>query len=297
MNKFYKTLCFILCLILILNIKPVVPESSYEGEKEIYNQIEKNYIKPDNSLRLMTYNILSDSIGYDGSPAPLREKEMLRLFKSTKADVIALQEVSDSWFDILSKNRVYKFTAPLYYKFTHSMTNVLYNPKTVQLVRRGAKTYENAHNSLSRKIDWSVFCQVKTNCFFIVINTHLNIFNEESSATLNQAIELISFCEELSDKYPCPIFIMGDFNSKERESISDKTSAPFEYISLLTQNTQLMAKNIFYGPKKTASAPRLDHIFLKGKAQITNYNLLSYSELSHLSDHYPVFTDVILKEN
>ncbi len=297
MKKLHKLICFILIFIIISNIKPVIPAGIYEKPLPlIYERLSDSYKKGESALRIMSYNILSDSVIYGGSPVALREKEMLSLFKSISPDVLALQEVSKSWYDVLKNKSELTFITPYYYQITNSMTTLLYNNKRLSLIKAISRVYENGSNSRLRRIDCGVFKDKTTNLIFSVINTHLNISSEDNAIPINQARELISFCRETEDKYNCTVLITGDFNSTEASQPHSQICAAYDYISLYAQNAQDTSQKATYGKEKTLKSQRLDHIFYKGNCIIKSFNLLSFTELMYLSDHFPVFADVVLKE-
>ncbi len=297
MKKAYKLICFILIFIIISNIKPVIPVGIYEKPLPlIYEALIASYKKDETALRIMSYNILSDSIIYGGSPVALREKEMLSLFKSISPDILALQEVSRSWYDVLKSKSNLTFTTPHYYKITNAMTTLLYNSNRLSLIKADSQMYENGSNARLRRIDWGIFKDKTTDLTFGVINTHLNISSEDNKVSINQACELISFCKKTEEKYNCPIFITGDFNSTETPQSQSQICAVYDYISLYAQNAQATSQKASYGKEKSLKSQRLDHIFYKGNCTIKSFNLLSFTELMYLSDHFPIFADVVLKE-
>ncbi len=296
MKKTYKIICFIVALIIIFNIKPVVPQSVHDRPiSDFYYSLKRSYAKPCKAIRLFSYNILSDNILYGGSPVALREKEMCALLSALSPDVAALQEVSETWFDVLKNNDSLRFV-DCFYNLSKPMTLTLYNKNTLTLIKSGSKPYQLNHNPRLRRIDWAVFTQKSSQRIFATVNTHLSVFNDSTTENMNQADELISFCRILEEKYCCPVFILGDFNSFDRKTNNDKKCDVYDYISLYAENVKITAKTLTTGNIIDVYSPKLDHIFVKGKCETLSFNLLCYNEISHLSDHYPIFADVILKE-
>ena len=125
----------------------------------------------------------------------------------------------------------------------------------------------------------------------MVINTHLSL-EEEGNTPLIQATELLTLCRGLSEKYGCPLFLTGDFNSDIRSSKNPSRAGAHEIITTCFTDTELIADEKIHGDAKGTSAYCVDHIFTLGEAQILRFHLLSQSCFTPLSDHYPVFIDI-----
>lgn len=261
---------------------------------KLFNTLKAQYPKLQGTVRIMSYNLLSNELGFDGMSVESRKTGVLRLINSTNPDILGLQEMSRDWFSVFNKETNLKYTFPLCYSLSRSMTTLMYNPQTLTLLSYGSQAFQHSTNPRLRSYAWGLFEDKKTHLIFLALNTHLNLYEQANPYPLLQASELIEFCKKNQEKYNCPIFIMGDFNSKMRSKGSIDSTA-FEYISLYYDNSQTAAKEKSYGEDKNLSSPTNDYIFYGGNCEILSFNILSQPELNVLSDHYPIFADVSLE--
>lgn len=258
---------------------------------DLFPALQKQYQKQYGAIRIMSYNLLSDELGFDGLPVESRKEGAIHLINTIKPDILGLQEMNFHWFSSLKSETSLEYVHPLCYSLSRSMTTLMYNPQHLNLLSFGSQAFRYATNTRLRNYTWGLFEDKKTHSIFLAVNTHLNLYEQANPYPILQATELIAFCKQAEEKYNCPIFIMGDFNSKKR-SKSNIDSAVFEYISLFYKNSQTSADNGTYGADKNLSATTNDYIFYSDSCDILSFNLLSQPELSVLSDHYPIFADV-----
>ena len=250
------------------------------------------YPKNKNTIRIMSYNVLADSMGFDGLNVNTREVLFKDTIYLTTPDILCLQEVSNNWYDSLEKiNSELQFTAPIRNKLSMCMTPILYNTQNLILLNSGIESYSSSFDSRLRCISWGYFLQKSTNKKFIVINTHLSLFGKKQYLPLLQATELLEFVDNIKAKLNCPVFVVGDFNSKQR---SDNTSdsSTYEFISLSLSDSRFYAKRIVSHKDKGVFSPINDYIFFTGNVAIENYTLLSLPQLKTISDHYPIYADI-----
>ena len=304
-NNIYKTTAIIITIILFLltgadmYIKNYGDISQFKGSESEINQINRlseYYEKRENEIRLMTYNILADTIGFEGSPAQTRADLVCTTINSIAPDVCAFQETSRKWFACIYNNTRYKFVHPIRTGILSTMTTLAYNPQTVTLLSFGEKVFENGDPSPLRRMVWGAFHHKKTDKTFVVISTHFSISDpqlSDNTTPLSQALEAINLSKQLKNLFDCNLFIMGDFNAK---SSTKKTPSPvYDILSTTFLNTKILAKEICNGENTKKSTPSIDHIFCYGNPEITRHVTLSQSIFAQLSDHYPIFCDILIE--
>lgn len=298
-----KIICklFILALVPLLIFSTLIINSrgtAYSVSKDfeaVAKALKNTYSAPKDNLRIMSYNLLADTPGYYGSPAYSRSREVLELLDTLKPDVTGLQETSRNWFYCLSQQEDSAFISPVKTSLTGTMTTIIYNKKTLHLSHWGEYVFERALNTRLRCAIWGVFIQKSTGKSFIVINTHLSLFNEKNDPPLKQTMELLDLIDRLKERYDCPLFLIGDFNSGKGYSEDDKASSVYEILCTTLTDTLRDTKEKSFGANLSVNSLTVDHIFLKGEAEIGRYVILSQNTFASLSDHYPIFIDVSLK--
>lgn len=293
----------IFCAVLLITIQLIsfhitvyrnsnMPELSRSTQNTI---LKLKQLHPNNNtaVRIMTYNLLSDGPGFEGSPAHTRAKGVCSLLNSLAPDVVGIQEMSSNWYYYLKANTQYSFVSPVKTSITNSMTAIIYNPQRLILKSYGEKALTKGSFLRLRKYIWATFEATNTKSTFTVVNTHFSLNKNDSYIPLQQAFDLIDFSKDFSHQHP--VFFIGDFNSSPI-SDSDNNSAG-AYETLLTHFTDIkdIAASLSEGTEKSAKASFVDHIFLKGEAKVINFIILSNKELAFFSDHYPILADVIIK--
>ncbi len=259
--------------------------------------------KTNEDLRIMTFNILAHYKSWGGTPVDEREALFFEVLNGFSPDVLALQEMCFDWYNELTKTKSsYRFTSPVKTAFPHKMTALLYNSDTLELIDCGSFPFSNSVNFKTRRIVWGLFKQKTTNEFFYVINTHFSFLeedekNENFAIQSCQANELYTKVKNLYLQYSYPVFIVGDFNTKRRAKYQKDGASPGTYgmLNSLFTDAESLAKNTFFGENANLKGTLNDHIFLYGEAYVKNIYLVSKNELKALSDHYPLFADIRLK--
>lgn len=273
--------------------------SQFPATQEQISEIEKLseiYKKDESTIRLMTYNLLADSIGFEGSPAENRADAVCEIIKGIAPDVCGFQEMSRKWFACIFNNTDYKFIHPVRSVVFQAMTTLAYNPKAVSLIAFGEQVFKNGSNSPLRRMVWGVFRHKKTDEIFAVVNTHFSLSNSpynDNTTPLTQALELITLCKDLKKLFNCPVFPIGDFNTHKP---TKSTPSPiYDILATAFQNTQNRSETVSHGENTNKQTLFIDHIFSFGDARITQHATLSQNTFSQLSDHYPIFCDIATK--
>ncbi len=260
----------------------------------ICQAIGQNYKREDRTLRIATYNLLADGVGYFGDRNTSRANGVCDLLCNVDADVIGLQEVSRWWLCNLKSNTQYSFVDPIRTELGGFMTAIAYNSEKVELLDYGNIPLEKGSNSRLRRIVWGIFRHKSTGERYCVVNTHFNVMLNDSSSGLVQAQQLTDFVRKISEDYNCPVVVTGDFNAKKRGAVSYCTSVVYDVLSLKMTDVRYPAVNKGCGRGKGLFAYCVDHIFAVGELRVSECTLLSQSELHKLSDHYLMFTDIAI---
>lgn len=293
------TILFFLLTSADMYLKTYGDISQYPATDEQRAEIEilsDFYKKEPKEIRLMTYNILADSIGFEGSPAQYRADAVCKILNGISPDVCGFQEMSRKWFACVYNNTDYKFIHPIRSAIFPTMTTLAYNPETVNLIAFGEQVFKNGSSSPLRRMVWGVFRHKKTDKLFAVVNTHFSLSDSnftDNTTPLTQALELITLCKELKNLFNCPVFPLGDFNAHKP---TEKTPSPiYDILVTAFKNTTDLSKTLSHGESTNKKTLFIDHIFAFGDADFLHHTTLSQTSFKQLSDHFPVFCDITLK--
>lgn len=256
------------------------------------------------TVRVMSFNLLADYKGFGGGDVKPRAKLFKRLVSDFSPDVLCLQEESFNWFCSIEKSLDgYRQIRPLTCFFGLKMTSLLYNESRVKLIKSGELEYENGDDFRTRRAVYGLFSQKSTGRRFIVISTHLGFLRDEFKASdlktaRSQCSELLRLSNSLQKEYSCDVIIAGDFNSKESDGKKDASPSCEIYCILksVLSDAKYIAERIC-ADEAIKAAPSNDHIFISGDVEVTDFFVISNEPYSKISDHYPLFADILLKEN
>lgn len=101
---------------------------------------------------------------------------------------------------------------PRFDLFRTSLTTMIYNKNTLNLVDSGRVKYSQGDGPQHRAITWAVFETKEDGKRFAAISTHFDLLRlkdteKEYDIIFSQAEELFAFIDELSEKYDCPVFL------------------------------------------------------------------------------------------
>lgn len=295
MGKLFFKALSLLCAVSILVI-PFDTSAYYSNEydeiRAICSAISGAYKKSDDTLRILSYNVLSDGIGFEGAPSSQRQDGLICTLTALSPDILCLQEVSRGWLTIIKNNTPFTSVEGIKTEIAGLMTTIFYDEETVELKEWGNEVYNTGGDYRMRRAVWGLFEIKSTGKLVCVVSTHFNITKATDTYSSAQAMELLSIVEGLSNKFTCPIFVAGDFNAKKRTSVTYPSSSIYEMLSAHLTDTDRIAEMISTCDKGTKPSSTVDHIFLKGKAEIKRYVVLSNKEFLNISDHYPIFIDV-----
>lgn len=258
------------------------------------------YKRDEADIRLLTYNLLSDSLGFEGTDASERAGGVCSIIEELSPDVICFQEMSRKWFASVKNNTNYKFINFFRTAVFGAMTTMAYNNKKVDLLFSGEKTFSVGGDSRLRRMVWGIFSNKLNGKPFAVVNIHFDLSKKNEAAIfddslqMSQALETTRFVRDVIDTMKCPVFILGDFNVKQ--STREKISPVYEILDSVFYNAKKYAKSVSEGSLSQSVTSKNDHVFYYGNVSIERYCLLSNESFEYLSDHYPIFVDVRLKK-
>lgn len=277
--------------------------SNTELPQDFSEKICENAFENNADVRIMSSNLLVHYKSWGGLPAKPRAKKYVEMLKVYKPDVIGVQELSDGWYCCLKHNLPdnYKLLYPLTTGAFVRMTAMIYNSDTLELLESGNFAYEQGDNPRLRRVVWAVFENKENGKRFAVTNTHFDLLREGREAELtkvmeSQVNELSKCVEGLAEKYNCPVFSVGDFNTMEDTVDTKPIDIPAIYNSLSDKytDTKFVAVNKLCGDAQSWEYPSYDHIFMSGSAETEAFCLMSYDCFTDMSDHYPIFADIRL---
>lgn len=290
-KSFIKLTTLLLCIFIIFNLTSTNQTPSNDQPIPLLTALNITYPKGDGSLRIMSYNLLADTPGFEGSPAYLRASGVCNILNTLKPDVAGLQEVGRNWFFSLNQGTTYSFISPVKTTLFGTMTAIIYNKETVILEDSGEYVFPETYNGKLRCAVWGLFKEKQSDKKFLVINTHLSLKENGIDSPLEQATNIIILANELKETFNCPLFFVGDFNSDKRSLYNTSSACIYETLCTVSADTVNLSFEKGFGENKNFSSYSADHIFLKGEAEILRYIILSQPDFVELSDHYPIFID------
>lgn len=300
MRKLLLRALIVLCTVFILAVPLDISadstaDTTIEAQiSDICRRTAQLHTKDENTVRILTYNVLSDGIGFEGSPCEGRKAGVLEVLSALSPDVVCLQEVSRGWFTVLKNDSSLTAVNPLETEIAGLMTVILFDPETVELKNHGNEVYNTGGDYRMRRAVWGLFRRKESGETFCVVNTHFNITKNYNSYSSIQAMELIEITDDLRNQYSCPIFVTGDFNAKKRTTVSYPASSVYEILASHFSDGSLTCKSFSTGNTGISRNSTVDHIFTVGDLKIYRYVILSQKVFLHLSDHYPIFVDAQL---
>jgi endonuclease/exonuclease/phosphatase family metal-dependent hydrolase len=148
--------------------------------------------------------------------------------------------------------------------------------------------------AIVRVCTWGVFRDRESKMQFMVFNTHFDHMGQ--LARENSARLIVEKMKELNTKN-LPVILAGDFNSTP-------DSKPYQVMAAVYSDARMVSEIPAYGPLATFNGfhfdqeptERIDYIFIDAKTKVKRYAVLTNSQgQRYPSDHFPVFTELIIK--
>ncbi|MBE6705577.1 MAG: hypothetical protein E7583_09960 [Ruminococcaceae bacterium] len=273
--------------------------------------------------RIMTSNIWGD---YFGNPVEERAQNFINIFSRYSPDVIGIQEATTHWykselFDWLTNN--YYLAGSEYfadgtankikingeYFDSTNYTVLAYKKGKYELYEKGMERYFNTPDP-SKVVTWAVLRDVETDKVFGVCDTHLwwKYRNEDDhKLRAANARQMVNVMKHLSQKYGCPVFAMGDFNSlpdcEAYTLLRDEGVLDLQEVSEVTTDISSYSGDPQRGddgklhgkPTTEDKSCSIDHIVAYGEGYIPKtYAIVTDQDALDSSDHSPVYADIEL---
>lgn len=274
-----------------------MPELVFE---RMQNRIQK---KPENELKVMTYNVRLDIASDEENAWPNRKDFLTSQVLFLEPDILGVQEAKPNQVeDLKASLKNYKFFgkgrdggqkgehAGIYFNTKNlsvEQEHTFWLSETPEVVSKG---WDAAY---PRVCTYGLFTLKQTKQKIWVFNTHLDHIGKVAQKD-GMLLILDKIKEVNTTNYP--VIIMGDFNV-EPDS---------EVIKILkTQLSDSREKaEVVFGPEGTFNAfkydepvtRRIDYIIVSNGIKVEKYATLSSSiDLRFPSDHFPVFVTVIVE--
>jgi endonuclease/exonuclease/phosphatase family metal-dependent hydrolase len=256
-----------------------------------------------NEIKVMTLNIRYDN-PHDSSNSWARRASLLCSFlKFEKPDVLGLQEVLESQYDVIQTYlKDYSSVGVGRNDGAKSgeMTPIFFRKDRYDLVRTktfwlsekpdsaGSKSWGS---SLPRIVTWIELADKKSHDHFYFFNTH---FAHDSDSARTMSSKLLLFKVD-SIAYGFPFIITGDFNMLPSEKGYKIITGPAESVPLISDSFAITAKRpggpsyTFNGFSDKAGDGRIDYIFVRnGMKVFEHYTIAKKERRVFISDHWPV---------
>lgn len=264
---------------------------------EFQNDIKKNFkdfeTKLTNNVRFLTFNVHF----WKNFNNKNKYEEIVELIKESNADVVGLQEAM--LFDKTIQNKYKKDFEKIGYQYQivanekHGINILLSKYPIIDF--KILKLKQDPIRKLNR---YAIFATIDIVCKFNVVVTHLDVYDESEETRLNQIQTIIG---ELSKLPNLETIMMGDFNSLRRNDYTNdhwnaimkhdlkRNVIPMTLVSDYLEKQQYFTNDL---NMSVWSMRRVDYIYTKNMKSKTT---LFSSYPSDLSDHYPVYLDLLCK--
>jgi endonuclease/exonuclease/phosphatase family metal-dependent hydrolase len=268
-------------------------------------------------LAIMTFNIRFDTPIDGPNQWQHRRAMVVDVIRAQHADFVGLQEALKSQLDDIGPPEPYaqlgigreggdggEFSAILYRKdrFSLGESGTFWLSSTPEVA--GSKTWANSN---PRICTWGRFTERTTGRSFYVFNTHLD---HESQLARALGIELIAARIAARAK-PDPVFLMGDLNSGEDNSVlgfitgkvprASEGNTPATAMQLVDTFRAVHPTETVVGtdhPRFSGNTkgPKIDYIFAPPGTEVLEAEIHRESKDGRYpSDHFPLTTRIRLK--
>ncbi len=193
-----------------------------------------------------------------------------------------------------------------------NFTPIFYHRERLALIDSGWVLFDGKNDKNSKSFTWAVLEEKASGKRFAAVSVHFwwKWESEEDEAQrMANAAQLVDFCNTLSQKYPIPMFVMGDLNCGIGSHQGEGTYR--EMLRLGMKDTRSLAKESTKsftahaypilnqeGKYVNGGNPvkNLDYIFSFSKEPLSfdRFCVLTEREALDSSDHCPLLLDVTL---
>ena len=257
-------------------------------------------------IRIMSYNILNQDYVPDNPLPPERDEQFTDILLYYMPDVVGIQEANAAWhesFDmLLGLSGVYLPACKYHEGESTAQTTFLYNPLTVQLIDEYVVHYSDGVNDI-RIVSIAVFETIAEGKRFVMTNTHPAPHAGTYEKHIDELIRIKT--EELAKYAGLPIIMTGDFNTRENSSqytkimeslgVMDAKYDAEELVRNIRTYTPLPSGEAIHGSIVECGGNSIDHIFINDKVDSKLFNVVIDHNVTNISDHLPIYADLILK--
>ena len=242
----------------------------------------------DNELRIMTLNLL---VGIDGD----RAERLISYLLESSPDVLGVQEMATVWNSRFRRNKEFREMYTSVGEYGEGGTDgmrcaIFYKVDKFELIETDTKWLTPTPDEVG-KIDGSVDYRIATYAIlkhketgftYVHINTHLDTKSDDiRKAQIKYLFEAMPNFGDL------PIVFSGDFNGA-----IDSVGYNYVINDCGFDNSALKAIGGDRYTKSTSDYGTIDFIFIKNYGfKVNKYHV--YTE-SKISDHYPVYIDILV---
>ena len=253
-------------------------------------------------LRIISYNVLCE-LWNDRIPVPGRDTVVAGLIKDKQPDVVALQELSTTWYSALDKliGDEYVFVNQLTAAGKSNYSGLAYNKSKVKLLQDGCEIFSVGDDDI-RLMNWGYFELKEGGERFIVMSTHWNTSVSEEPKNqfkLVHANEMGRRVKELALDFECPVIAAGDFNagrSTEEYKLYEEISATKDAEEHADErvNAERYTMHVV-GMAPPIFSNSIDHITYTDKAHALRFEHFIDQPYLNASDHTPIMCDFAFK--
>ena len=252
-------------------------------------------------IRIISYNVLCE-LWNDRLPVPGRDKVVADLIKEKLPDVVALQEMSTTWYSALGKliGDEYDFINQLNLLGQSNYTGLAYNKSKVRLLQDGCEIFSEGDTDI-RLMNWGYFELNESGDRFIVMSTHWNTSVDEEPKNqyrMVHAREMGQRVKELALDFECPVIAAGDFNAgrsteefKLYEELASTKDAQ-EHADVRVNADRYTMHTMGIAPPVFGNS--IDHITYTATAHAVYFEHFIDQPYLNASDHTPLLCDFLI---
>ena len=263
-----------------------------------------------NAIKVMTLNVRYDNPDDSVNAWPMRAAIVCNFIKNEKPDVLGMQEVLLSQYEMLDS--VLTDYASVGVGRTDGakggeMNPVFFRKEKFDMTR--SKTFWLSENpevpgsmawgaSLPRIVTWMELVEKNNHLHFFIFNTHFA--HDSDSARIMSSRLLLAKVDSIASGFP--FILTGDFNMLPTSKGYEILTGPAESVPLLKDAYVISDKNpggpdyTFNGFSDKQGTGRIDYIFVKEGMNVLDHSTLIKKEHGiYISDHWPVEAIISLK--